>query len=103
MMKKEKVDRIERVFRETFLADSAMPAVPPQWRRATMDEIRMAAASGQNGGAYWLSLRQERILWRSAWAALAVVILIFTTYFTFNSDLWDADFASFAIVDMEGY
>ncbi len=103
MMKKEKVDRIERVFREAFLTDSAVSAVPPQWRCATMDEIRMAAVSGRRGGAYWLSLRQERILWRSAWAALAVVTMIFTTYFTLNSDLWDSDFASFAIVDMEGY
>jgi len=65
--------------------------------------IRSAAPAERNAGGWRISLRQERIFWRSAWAALAVVALVCTVYFSLNHDLWDVDFASFTIVDMEGY
>ena len=60
MMKKEKVDRIERVFRETFLADSAVPAVSPQWHGGCFRAERRSVLAFAAAGAYSVAERLGR-------------------------------------------
>jgi hypothetical protein len=103
-MKKNRTIQIENALQSAFLADSPLLSEPPRWRGDTMRAVfNAAAAEERNHGFRLFSRRQERVLWRSAWAALAAVTLICTVYFSLNNDALDADLASFAIVDLEGY
>ncbi len=102
-MKKEMIDLVQDAMRRSFLAGLSAPVEPEPWQRETMSAVMAAAAAGDDhAGAYWFSPRQEKILWRTAWASLAVVLIVAVGYFGFAGDTRDTDLVSIAVVDMEG-
>lgn len=101
-MKKKQINAIEAAIRREFLAEITEVEEPAQWQNSTMTAI-MAEARREVPVSYWFSARQERILWRGAWAALALVLMFFTGYFIVNQQIDDSYYDTITLVDYEGW